>query len=167
MALVPAASAQDDSGTDPDLASGWVLRASVNTGEPLLSELSEVDWPGALAGTPSLGFVVIDDEDGLYSRDGITWQPVSLEEPAEAIRINDVAAGPRGFVAVGEALTGDPAYVWHSPDGRTWIGSTPTIFRRRTPIRLALGRRAELDRIVGHQTLVVRPARQGSVSASR
>ena len=34
LALVPAASAQGGNGTDPDLGSGWVLRASVETGEP-------------------------------------------------------------------------------------------------------------------------------------
>lgn len=114
----PAASAQDSDDAGPDYTTGWVLRSSEVSGEALSA--------GALAGSPEVGFVVIDNGGGVYSRDGHVWSRFSLGEGAG--HVIDVAAGPRGFVAIAGPGGPAPPTVWHSHDGRSWAVVDPDSF---------------------------------------
>jgi hypothetical protein len=59
-----------------------------------------------------------------WSADGIRWERVSLPEGADPTGyVQDIAAGPDGYVAVG--LTADRGAIWTSLDGRTWSAADP------------------------------------------
>jgi hypothetical protein len=96
-----------------------------------------------LAGSAAAGYLVTASQGGQYaadcgastntliwrSTDLRTWQPV-LDMSAVCPRINDIALGPRGFVAVGSGIAdanGDAdSCAWSSRDGITWtIATTP------------------------------------------
>lgn len=116
-AAATAAGAQETGDGQPDLSTGWVLRSSEVSGETISF--------GALAGTSDIGFVVIDERGGIHSRDGVDWTPFMLEDPVRTgAHVFDVAAGPRGFVAIGTLGFGNPT-IWHSRDGLSWTHIDP------------------------------------------
>lgn len=61
-----------------------------------------------------------------FSSDGIEWDRVGVPATLEGVSLLDVAAGPGGFVAIGD-VAGDPflanetgIVLFRSPDGRRW-----------------------------------------------
>ena len=61
-----------------------------------------------------------------FSEDGIAWEVLDSETPPHGVLwLSDVYAGPAGFLITGAITTdlaevGIGAFVWASPDGRTW-----------------------------------------------
>ena len=109
---------------EPDYSTGWQRR-----GAEFDDEIG-----GVVAGSPQMGFVVLGvdyDGSGLYSTDGVSWEPISLPGIESAIHVVDVAVGDSGFVAIGRpnSIRATGRYsprVWHSTDGRSWQRIDPT-----------------------------------------
>jgi hypothetical protein len=56
------------------------------------------------------------------SVDGMTWELTHATTAAEGVQLEEVAAGPEGFVIVGAIRTdADRPYVLASSDGRSWF----------------------------------------------
>ncbi len=109
----------------------------------------EITWGGAFFAQPpdgftservaavaasEAGFVAVGVAEAIgraqgqiyFSGDGVEWDRVGVPGTLEGVSLLDVAAGPGGFVAIGD-VAGDPflasetgIVLFHSPDGRRW-----------------------------------------------
>jgi len=101
--------------------------------DPIITDLAVLDGSIIAVGGHWNG-----DAAGWISDDGLTWQPAAIfdstgEPPGEMV---DVAVGPQGAVAVGQApVSGQAPHdlaIWVTADGRTWERVDPTAaFRAR------------------------------------
>ena len=110
----PVAAQSTEAKSIPDFSTGWVLRSA---------EVAGAFEGGQLAGTPGLGYVVFGlDGEAHFSRTGEMWEPVSLPPGVQEVEhVVDIAASPRGFVAIANTETPDNSvFVAFSPDGRAW-----------------------------------------------